>query len=107
MNIKFKRGATFSLSGTDKLAAGTWTGSCQLRTPTGSLVQDLQVSVVPLEEPTEDATHSVLIWTDEDTSTWPLGQLFGDVLYVDNSVPPNRDPSDTFIVTVVDRVTHG
>ncbi len=100
-----KRGATLSLAGTVTLPAGSWSATAQVRNSSGSLVQQLSVT---LQAPVAPATaHAILIEATADQAlTWPLGDLRCDVRFADASDPPVVVPSPTFIIKVQQEVTH-
>lgn len=100
-----KRGATLSLAGTVTLPAGSWSATAQVRNASGSLVQQLAVT---LQAPVAPATaHGILIEaTADQAATWPLSDLRCDVRFADASATPVVVPSPTFIVRVQQEVTH-
>jgi hypothetical protein len=100
-----KRGATLSLAGTVELPAGAWSGSAQVRTDKGLLIDTLTVK---MSAPVAPATAwSVLIVGDSTkTAIWPFGDLQCDVRFQDASNPPVVLPTETFIVTVERAITH-
>lgn len=105
-SIDFKQGATFSLTGTVLLPAGTWMATSQLRDENGGLIRDLQVTLTPLGSPTATASHTVVIdeATPSDTSDFPLGLLFTDVFFASTS-PTVKLPCNTYNINVVRRWT--
>ena len=103
--IEHKAGATFSLTGTCLLPAGTWSATCEARHPiTEALVQTFAVTLTPLGVPTAEASHAILIQATADQSAaWPRGPLECDVRYAgaDGIVLA----TSSFMVDVIKRVT--
>lgn len=104
--ITHKQGATFSWGGTVLLPAGAWTATCEARDRDDVVRGTLQVALAPLEEPTEEASHSILITcAPTATALWPVAKLDCDVRFTDASVVPVVQPTDTFTLNVVKRIT--
>jgi hypothetical protein len=98
-----KRGDTLSLGGTVTLPPRTWTPVCQVRDANHNLIETLAVTLTPPTSPpsTGDWTYSILVVGDSvHGATWPLGRLFCDVRFVDNSTPPVVRTFPTFAIDV-------
>lgn len=75
-----KRGASFDVSGqinvqdngSPLLDLTGWTGSCELRTPSGKFIADLGFAWI-------DATQRLCRLHADSTSTWPLGLAVLDI----------------------------
>lgn len=104
--LRFKAGATFSFGGTVLLPSGTWSAACQVRRKTGDTVAEITVDLEALEAPTEEASHTIVLETDADTSSWPVEELVCDVLFYDSSDPPKKVPTDTFLIAMERRGSH-
>jgi hypothetical protein len=101
----FKRGDTVSLTGTLVLPQGTFTHTCKAKSPQDGLVASLSVDVDALESPTDDATHSIVIVSTTDTSTWPRGLINLDVRSESDADPPVITHTDTFVIEMKDSIT--
>jgi hypothetical protein len=80
----FKRGTTFDFVGMAVLPAGVWSATCQLRTEKGLLGGTLTVTVTPDADPAKPSSVRLLAEA-ADTKTWPLGLLYGDILFADGA----------------------
>ena len=102
---QFKRGDSFSLTATYKVAgiASSLSGmtvASQVRNNYGSvLVDDLVINV--LDQSTY-VGQFVITPTTTDTSAWPIGSLLCDIKISAAGVIKH---SDSFLIPVVDRVT--
>ena len=102
---QFKRGDTFSLTATYKVAgvASSLTGmtvTAQIRQVYGlSLVDNFIVTVL---DQSAYVGQFVLTPVTADTSAWPLGSLVADIKI---SYGEAVKHSDSFLVPVIDRVT--
>lgn len=98
----FVRGATVGLAFLVELPAGTWAGTCLLKSGSGATVATLTVSLDALPAPDADGfTHAGLIEADStETATWPTGMWLLDLRFADDAVPPNVVPSDPISVKV-------
>lgn len=100
--LDFKQGATFSLTGTVLLPAGTWTAASEIRNGRGDLVCTPLVALTPLGSPTATASHTVVIATVDDTGSW-AGVLRTDVFFTDSGGV--KVPSETYLINVKVRET--
>jgi hypothetical protein len=80
----FKKGTTFDYVGYAQLPAGTWEGSCQLRSPKGLLVGTLAVTITPGETSANPSAIRLLAEAD-DTRVWAEGLAYGDIRFSDNT----------------------
>ncbi len=113
--IPHKKGATFGYSGAKLLPAGNWGMTSQARDKDGALVQDFATTFVldddytpPEDNP--DLTRYLLTIRAEsdDTDAWAVGAILScDLVFTDDSNPPVKVPTDTFVIKVVNWVTHG
>jgi hypothetical protein len=102
-----KRGDTFSLAGTCRLPAGTWTARSQFRSPgSDGVVDELDVAL-EVHTPVDGAdtwTHDLSLFADATaTATWPLGELACDVEFT--AAGGIVRSTETFKVVVVKDVT--
>jgi hypothetical protein len=104
-----KPGDTFSWSGfwPDVLPTGvTWGGKCYARDAEGALVQDFTVTLTPPVSP--DTLHAIRIRAESDeTVNWPAGAILkSDIRLHDNSTPPVKTTTHTFVIKTVQAITN-
>lgn len=104
--IKHKIGSTFSLTGTVKLPAGTWSATSSLAIKDGIKLTDFTVTLEVLDPVAQDgSTHSLLIETAAaNTASWPENKiLLCDITFTDQSGVKISSPS--FIVKTERRIS--
>lgn len=106
--ITIKTGASFSMAFLAQLPAGTWVADCDLRKADDTLVQAMSVKISALPTPdTNGNTHSGLIEaTPNQTKTWPVATLNGDVRFTDQITLDKAVIFDNFTVVVEKAITH-
>lgn len=102
-----KQGDTFSLGLSVILPApaGEWHVASQVRTATGTLVSELEGSLVQAATPGVTATTGVIKRDSADTVSWPDEKLKCDVRFYDDSTPPVKVTFPTFIIDMIDGET--
>ena len=80
--ITLKHGATLSLFGTVQLPSGVWSARASARTPTGSLLGELTVTLVAPVSPS--LLHSISLGASATTTAaWPIGTVLSDIRFQD------------------------
>lgn len=102
VTLNHKRGATFSWAGTAALPAGTWTAHAHIETTSGTLIENLTVT---LAAPVAPATaHTIAITaTSAASALWPLGSAVMDIKYTSSGGTVLYSP--TCIVKIEAEVT--
>jgi hypothetical protein len=103
----FKQGDTFSLGMSVILPApaGEWHVASQVRQADGTLVEDLEGTVVQATTPGVTATTGVIKADSDATESWPEEKLKCDVRFYDDSTPPVKVTFPTFIINMIDGET--
>lgn len=92
-----KVGDSLSIVGILVLPEGDWTARCDIRDRKGVLLESIDIV---LGEKVEELTPCGIYF--EDTSAWPLGTYFLDVLVFDSTI---RVHTDTFSFSVIAGIT--
>lgn len=103
-SVTVKRGATFSYAGLVNLPGDfVWSANSNIRDRTGAVIQALDVTLAePL--PDSDQWRILLTATPEDTLAWPIGALYWDIRYINESNSVIISP--TISVFVVESETY-
>lgn len=98
-----KQGATLSLGGYVNLPTGLWSIASDVRDGNGVLIQALTATITDPVIPS-DQFSVLLTATPEQTAIWPLGTLYCDVRFTQDSGLELISP--TFNIVVLEAQTY-
>lgn len=101
-DLTHKRGTNFVWSGPGQLPTGTWTARAQIRTPQGKLLATLTCTLTPDDSLPSPDTHTLVLESSDDTSTWAVGVYLLDVKFYSGG---QKLATQTAEMYVCDRVT--